>query len=226
MQSALTWHMLDSRNRSIPLPPSTWKPATRSAIHAAAVAVAETLGARPYAIVGGAACMLLGSMRLTEDVDFVVPKGTVAEYRKLFRTPEAEGRGFSTRTEQPRHTFHGTEGVLIEILSPAGMFRGTFDEGTPTVVVDGVRVLHPLHLLDAKCESVFSRGEHKKHTDAEDIRFLLGYCADKGLEITADGVPHAHPEAVEYPMSEGWVLREAWMKAGYVPGGESFRYMY
>ncbi|KAI1790433.1 hypothetical protein LXA43DRAFT_1148043 [Ganoderma leucocontextum] len=200
------------------MPPSAWKPATRSAIRAAAVAVSQTLNPRPYAIVGGGACMLLGSMRLTEDVDLVVPKGTVAEYRKLFQTPAAEGRGFRTGTEQPKHTFHGPEDVLVEFLSPAGMFRGPFDENTPTVVVDGVRVLHPLHLLDAKCESVFSRGEHKKHTDAEDIRFLLVYCADNGLEIMTGNVPHAHPEAVEYLMSEGWVPREAWVNAGYVPG--------
>ncbi|PIL30717.1 hypothetical protein GSI_06885 [Ganoderma sinense ZZ0214-1] len=200
------------------MPPSAWKPATRSAIHAAAMAVAETLNPRPYAVVGGAACMLLGSMRLTEDVDLVMPRGTVAEYRKLFRTPEAESRGFTTGTEQPRHTFHGAERALVEFLSPAGMFRGAFDENTPTVVVDRVRVLHPLNLLDAKCESVFTRGEHKKHTDAEDIRFLLAYCADNGLEITFQNVPHAHPEAVEHLMSEGWVPREAWEKAGYVPG--------
>ena len=166
--------------------------------------------------------MLLGSMRLTEDVDLVVPKGTVAEYRKLFRTPEAEGRGFRTGTEQPRHTFHGPESVLIEFLSTAGMFKGRFDEDTPTVVVDGVRILHPLNLLDTKCESVFSRGKHKKHTDAEDIRFLLGHCASNGLRITATNVPHASLEAIEYLVSEGWVPQEAWVKAGYVPGGRSF----
>ncbi len=201
---------------------STWKPSTRSAIHAAAVAIGETLGTRRYAVVGGAACMLLGSMRLTEDVDLVVPKGTVGEYRKLFKTAEAEERGFRTGTEQPRHTFHGPESVLVEFLSTAGMFKGRFDEDTATVVVDGVRILHPLSLLDAKCESVFSRGEHKKHTDAEDIRFLLEHCAGNGLKITARDVPHASPEAVEYLMSEGWVPQEAWVKAGYVPGGRSF----
>ena len=96
-----------ARNIYITMPPSTWKPATRTAIHAAAVAIGETLGTRRYAIVGGAACMLLGSMRLTEDVDLVVPKGTAPEYRKLFKTTEAEGRGFRTGSEQPRHTFHG-----------------------------------------------------------------------------------------------------------------------
>jgi hypothetical protein len=42
---------------------------------AAVEAVAHSMGDRNYAIVGGAACLVLGSSRKTIDVDFVVPKG-------------------------------------------------------------------------------------------------------------------------------------------------------
>ncbi len=196
--------------------------ASRDAVQAAAGAVANTVGNRPYAIVGGAACLLLGGKRQTEDVDLVVPKNTIVEYRKLFRTPDATRLGFKTATQQPRHTFHGQENVLIELLSPPGMFRAHFDENTPTVVVNGIRVLHPLILLDTKCGALISRGESKRFTDAQDIVFLLGFCAKNRIQITTRDVPNASPESVEYLISQDWVQREAWVNAGYVQGSKSF----
>lgn len=194
--------------------------ASRGAVQAAASAVANAVGNRPYAIVGGAACLLLGSVRQTEDVDLVVPKNTVVEYRKLFRTPDATRLGFKTGTQQPRHTFHGQENVLIELLSPPGMFKTHFDANTPTVLVNGIRVLHPLFLLDAKCGALISRSEQKRFTDAQDIIFLLGYCVAHGLKITTRDVPNASPDNVEYLISQGWVSREVWAHAGYVQGSE------
>ncbi|KAM5542115.1 hypothetical protein V8D89_004198 [Ganoderma adspersum] len=192
--------------------------ASREAVQAAAGAIANTVGARPYAIVGGAACLLLGGTRQTEDVDMVVPKNTVVEYRKLFRSSDAARLGFKTGTQQPRHTYHGQENVLIELLSPPGMFKSHFDENTPTVVVNGIRVLHPLILLDTKCGALISRAENKRFTDAQDITFLLGFCSSHRIPITTRDVPNASPDSIEYLISQGWVPREAWVNAGYVQG--------
>ncbi len=48
---------------------------TPEQVCAAAKAVGYALGDQDYALVGGAACVLLDSTRATEDVDIVVPKG-------------------------------------------------------------------------------------------------------------------------------------------------------
>lgn len=195
--------------------------ASREAVQAAAGAIAHAVGTRPYAIVGGAACLLLGGTRQTEDVDMVVPRNTVVEYRTLLRSSDAARLGFKTGTQQPRHTYHGPENVLVELLSPPGMFKGHFDEKTPTVTVRGIRVLHPLILLDTKCGALISRAENKRFTDAQDIIFLLGLCVREGIPITAKAVPNASPDCVEYLISQGWVPREAWVNAGYVQGSKS-----
>ncbi|KAI0330247.1 hypothetical protein GY45DRAFT_1323970 [Cubamyces sp. BRFM 1775] len=200
---------------------------TIQSIRTAAQAIAAAIGGRdrdannaeleldapqvPYAIVGGAACILLGSQRITEDVDFVVPTGRTAAARQLLRASPAFRVDARTC-----HTWHRATGLAIEIVTM--WFQSAFTERTPTVVVDGgVRVLHPVRILDAKCKSVLARSAlYKKNTDAHDIVFLLQYCARNGVAIRAGDVEHAGAETIEYLIAQEMTPREAWNAAGYV----------
>ncbi|KAI9059660.1 hypothetical protein FKP32DRAFT_1760935 [Trametes sanguinea] len=184
-------------------------------IRVAAKSVAAALGNDfAYALVGGAACILLGGQRVTEDIDFVVPKGSTPRARQLLKAS-----GAFTIDSRTLHTKHTETDVEIEILAPPKLFQGVFDESTPTVTVDGVRVLHPLLLLNVKCKSLLGRAsEMKKFTDGQDIAFLLDYCVCDGIEINPEDVPNATPELVEYTVLQGWVARETWNSAGYRDG--------
>ncbi|KAH9902760.1 hypothetical protein C8Q73DRAFT_785398 [Cubamyces lactineus] len=194
---------------------------TIDSILTAAQAIAAAIGnnnpAVPYAIVGGAACILLGSHRITEDVDFVVPRNTTAAARTLLRASPAFRVDARTC-----HTWHRATGVAIEIVTM--WFQRTFDARTPVLVVgdggDGgvrVRVLHPVRILDAKCKSILARSSfYKKNTDAHDIVFLLEYCVRNGIAIKAGDVEYARGETIEYLVAQELTPREAWNAAGYV----------
>lgn len=186
-------------------------------VRKAAQAVAVTLGPdTKFAVVGGAACALLGSNRVTTDVDIVVPPGrTVNARRKL-----AESSEFHV-DKRTRHTTHIETGVDIEILTPPSLFRGSFDESSETFVVDGVPVLPPLDLLNAKMVSILGRADDaKKDSDASDIRFLLAYCVENKLHITTSTVPAATNDLIDLLVYNSWVRRSLWMAAGH-GGGKS-----
>lgn len=97
---------------------------------AACAAVAAALAGTRYAVVGGAACVLLGAGRRTEDVDVVVLKGGVQAARKLLS--QAPSINVDPRT---RHTTFTPASTDIELLSPPGMFRQAFTEETATLMV-------------------------------------------------------------------------------------------
>ncbi|KAI9817345.1 MAG: hypothetical protein M1826_001627 [Phylliscum demangeonii] len=59
------------------------------------------------------------------------------------------------------------------------MFREAYDAKTPTIIVDDIKVLDPVLILNAKCGSVFRRStDDKRKSDAFDILFLLQYLLD------------------------------------------------
>ncbi|KAI1340962.1 hypothetical protein F5Y15DRAFT_378421 [Xylariaceae sp. FL0016] len=141
----------------------------------AASAVSRALGNADYALVGGAACSVLGSNRLTADVDFVVPKGATKTARALLKQHPT----VSSVDKRTQHTtFVADPTVEIEILAPPALFQQDFSPNTPTLLLDGVRVLKPALLINAKCGSLPQRNtEEKQSTDSEDILFLLEWCA-------------------------------------------------
>ncbi|KAL7285802.1 hypothetical protein ACG7TL_000911 [Trametes sanguinea] len=194
---------------------SSMEKKSASVIRVAAKSVAGALSDDfAYAIVGGAACILLGGQRVTEDIDFVVPKGSTPKARQLLKAS-----GMFTIDPRTLHTKHTETDVEIEILAPPKLFQGVFDESTPTVTVDDVRVLHPLLILNVKCKSLLWRpSEMKKFTDGQDIAFLLDYCVCNEIKVMPGDVPNATPELVEYTVLQGWVARETWNAAGYQDG--------
>jgi len=147
---------------------------TAEAARAIAGALPETL---KYAIVGGAACALLGSERQTLDVDFVVPQGSTIEARAALRKSSKfqvqQGTNYTTYTPEADQA----EPIDIEILAPPTLFRVDYTAQSPVVQLQGgVRVLHPADILASKCASVLARStEDKRNSDSEDIGFLLKY---------------------------------------------------
>ncbi|KAI1860190.1 hypothetical protein JX265_010114 [Neoarthrinium moseri] len=181
---------------------------TRQAI----LAVAHALGDLKYAVVGGGACAMLGSMRETEDVDFVVPmNGTKNARDRLKRNPiyfEVEKKTLHT-------SFKSDPKVEIEILTPPVLFKEEFTESTPTIIIKGVKILKPALILNAKCRSMLGRHtDAKKQTDADDILFLLEWCYQNQMLPTGTEVPNATKDFVLYFMSIHG-NRKLWEDAGY-----------
>lgn len=183
-------------------------------IRAAAVAVTKALNQSQdlkYALVGGSACVVLGSDRATEDVDFVVIQGQTPDARQLLR-------GSSDFTIQPRtnHTTFTQDNVDIEILAPPVLFKETFDQTTEVITIDNMKVLKPALILNAKCRSILGRANLvKRGTDSGDIIFLLELCAQHAeYRPKAAEVPNATGEFVQM-FSQVYGRLELWSRAGY-----------
>lgn len=153
---------------------SSTKP-TPQQIHTASAAFAAFITDNKYAVVGGAALQLLVSTRLTEDVNFVVPRGAVSAARAVIERAK-EHFNVDPRT---CHTYYQSNPpVQIEILSLPTLFREVFNADTPihAISIGGqlVNILKPPLILNSKCRYILGRpNEDKKSNDATDIKFLL-----------------------------------------------------
>jgi hypothetical protein len=192
-------------------------PPSRQQIRAACAALAASITDVKYAIVGGAAVQLLGSTRLTIDVDFVVPKGSVA----VARVNITGAKDHFTVNPRTRHThYKSSPPVEIEILSPPNLFREDFDTVTPnhTVVIGDqlVSILRPALILNSKCRSILGRStDEKMSNDATDIKFLLWWLATNNIQ-SFNEVPNASQEFVTWFTQEYEGL-EYWRNAGFIP---------
>lgn len=182
-------------------------------IRAAAMAVGNAMArCEKYALVGGSACVVLGSTRATQDVDFVVPQGGTTSARQLLRASS----DFEVEARTNRTTYKAQRPVWIEILTPPLLFREPFDQETEVITIDGTNVLKPALLLNAKCGSITGRPtEEKRRTDFQDINFLLNFCAQNPEYLPrADEVPRATKELV-HGIIQIYGGQDVWERAGY-----------
>jgi hypothetical protein len=99
-----------------------------------------------------------------------------------------------------RVSYIGTPGaeVAVKVLAPKRGFPERYDETTPTVSVAGVRMLHLVLILNAKCMSTQQHSDDEKaFFDVQDIAFLLNLI-------------HDHPQpwgGAALPVSRAMVLR-------------------
>ncbi|KAK3903802.1 hypothetical protein C8A05DRAFT_32462 [Staphylotrichum tortipilum] len=129
------------------------------------------------------------------NVDVVVPKGKTRDARQLLRGQRSD---FVVENRTNHAIFRCTPPVNIEIITPPAMFREPFNESTETVEVNGVQVPKPTLNLNAKSGSIFGRATTgKKDADAEDLRFLLKWCVDNGMDLTNSEVPNATKELID-----------------------------
>ena len=204
---------------------ATAKP-TLEQVKEATAALAQLLTNSKYAIVGGAAVLLLGSSRGTEDVDVVVPQGQTKAARDLIKT---YGQGKFSVDPRTLHTYYlSTPPVEIEILTPPGLFRGTFNQDTQTMAITHnnttVQILHPVAILDAKCGAIGGRAtEAKKQTDTQDILHLLEWLKSQNISLFTDDVPNASMEWVQWFVSVyGHDNYDHWKNVGWTESGASF----
>lgn len=102
----------------------------RDEIIAAATALGNALApCENYAIVGGGACVLLGSTRTTQDIDFVVPRGATVSTRQLLRS----SHDFLIEARTNHTWYRANKPVEIEILAPPALFQENFDQQTEVV---------------------------------------------------------------------------------------------
>ncbi|KAI1360240.1 hypothetical protein F5Y08DRAFT_317780 [Xylaria arbuscula] len=117
---------------------------------------------------------------------------------------------------QTRHTdYKSSPPVQIEILAPPAMFKEEFSATTPVIIQEGIRILKPTLILNAKCGSILSRAtEIKKQTDAHDIKFLLSWCVQQKVLPSNAEVPNAQLEFVKLFVNE-FGSPDLWACAGY-----------
>jgi hypothetical protein len=131
-------------------------------------------------------------------VDFVVPAGQTPTARQ-----ELRNAGVFTIEPGTLHTYY--QGVEIEILAPPALFKEPYNAETPTIEVQQVRILKPALILNAKCRSILGRAnEEKKHTDAQDIIFLLRWFVNNPQhpKPTAEEVPNATRQFYDWFIAE------------------------
>ncbi|XTI85024.1 hypothetical protein V2W45_1466001 [Cenococcum geophilum] len=172
-----------------------------SRIYAASSAVAVFLDEEIYAIVGGAALAIL-----------VVRTGRTTYARNILREQKAY---FEVEKRTLYTHYMSNPPIEIEILTPPMLFPCEFDESTTTMVVDGIRILHPVLILNSKCRAILGRAtDDKKRTDAQDIQFLLSWLKTNAVQFSWNTVPNASREFVQWYVSV-YNGREYWTNAGY-----------
>ncbi|KAE8373537.1 hypothetical protein BDV26DRAFT_285008 [Aspergillus bertholletiae] len=165
-----------------------------------------------YALVGGSACVVLGSIRATQDADFVVLRGRLSNARRLLRASS----DFVVEARTNHTTFKAERQVQVDILAPPVWFQEPFDETTEVTTIEGIKVLKPALLLNAKCRSILSRPTaQKRRTDHHDIIFLLNFCVkNPGYLPKATEVPNAREELVQLIL-QIYGGQKDWVRAGY-----------
>ncbi|KAL2015868.1 hypothetical protein VTK56DRAFT_4665 [Thermocarpiscus australiensis] len=142
-----------------------------------------------YAIIGGVALKQLGSSRATADIDLLVPPGTAQAVRQALakHTSEYIAQGNTLFYKGSDRKSHNVD--IIDSGAIGHQFPGKNDD---FLKVQSARILRPALLLDLKCLSWAGRDKpQKKLHDAQDIRFLLKYMADKGIRASRQEVANA-----------------------------------
>lgn len=185
---------------------------TPNQVLAAAEAIGYYLRDQTYAVVGAAACLLLGSERVTKDVNIVVPQGTIKDIRKILKNQPA----YFDVEERTLHTHYKSDPMVeVEILSPPFLFREAFNASTPVVVIGSTKVLKPTLILNSKCNSILQREtEEKKRSDAADIQFCLSWCYSNNCFLTAEEVPRSDTEFVRW-FTSLYGGEDGWTNVGY-----------
>lgn len=170
---------------------------SRRDMYAALAVIYKTLSDVPYAIIGGVACIVLGSPRPTKDLDIVVPDGRAAEAAALLAATGAFGTEVS-HTGRRRTWYHASQhrNYNLDILEPHDINQSfTSTGGVPkTILANGYPVLHPAQLLNFKIASWMDRMHthgYKKINHAKDIRFLTNWLARENITVTKEEVTHA-----------------------------------
>jgi len=195
-----------------------------AALEAIQKALGDTI---PYAVIGGVACIVLGSPRPTKDLDIVVPDGKAAEAATLLAATGHFGTE-TTQTGRRRAWFHASlhRNYNLDVLEPHDIGQNfTSTGGVPeTITVNGYPILHPAHLLNFKIASWVDRMSthgYKKINHAKDIRFLVDWLARERMTVTRSQVSHATDDFLVLFCASYPGMSKAFEKIGLVRTGRS-----
>ncbi|EJD04955.1 uncharacterized protein FOMMEDRAFT_81035 [Fomitiporia mediterranea MF3/22] len=150
-----------------------------------------------YAILGGAACMALGSTRATQDVDIVVATGPESGQdidSKIRTLVGLSGGRFSAHTDQYGIPHFRLDGIEVEIFDPTvwphrPQYRQFLSNNGSIYIGDkdeGYVVVAPPLLLREKLIT-FGERKNRPSSDLQDIQFLMWYCSGFGYTIDLRG---------------------------------------
>jgi hypothetical protein len=161
----------------------------REAVHQ----VSQALHNTRYAIIGGIACILLGSTRATYDIDVIIPNGE--RNNATHALSQSASFGMEARGNRTWFSASNRNHYNVDIMEPRQIYQ-TFDFARDTVILNGVRVLRPAALLNYKSLSwsAMDRPSQKKRNDAVDIIFLTRYMAQNGQTVSQMDVPFANAD--------------------------------
>ncbi|KAL5494722.1 hypothetical protein ACEPAI_183 [Sanghuangporus weigelae] len=144
-----------------------------------------------YVVLGGAACIALGSERATQDVDIVVKTEGQDIQSKIQALQASAGQCFTTSTDRFGVPLYKLNGVEVEIFDPSQWplrpQYGEFLKDQGRVFVGGCYVVSPPLLLREKLATIADRRGAKFESDKIDIDFLLFYCKEHGLTLDLRG---------------------------------------
>ncbi|KAL5519487.1 hypothetical protein ACEPAH_1170 [Sanghuangporus vaninii] len=144
-----------------------------------------------YVVLGGAACIALGSYRATEDVDIVVNTEGQDIQSKIQALQASAGQRFTISTDRFGAPLYKLDGVEVEIFDPSQWplrpQYGEFLKEQGRVFVGGCYVVSPPLLLREKLATVAERRSAKTQSDKIDIEFLLLYCKEHGHTLDLRG---------------------------------------
>jgi hypothetical protein len=91
-----------------------------------------------------------------------------------------------------RHTYFHPQAhnpIEIEVLCYPSTFKITFNSETEILDMNGIRLLHPVTLLNSKCDAVIQRSSmSKREPDTDDITFILLLAIERGMRFDLDEV--------------------------------------
>jgi len=176
-------------------------------------ATGQALSNEPYALIGGAACSLLGSRRGTYDIDIVVLDGRKrAVVSQLDNLPE-----FGVERGSMRTWYNASNGnhYNLDVMEPSTIHQ-QFTGSTETINVQGITVLKPVNILNFKCFSYVdrSRPAQKKQNDGRDIRFLLDYMIQHGERVHNGQLRFADEDFLVDYISSYPDTKDKWVQIG------------
>lgn len=159
-------------------------------------AVVSLLDGEHYAFSGGAAMTILGTKRLTGDVDIYTPPGLKNRFKRLLlRDPRFRdgarvtfaAQRTASRLKGVTKWFSKPEPATIDV--PLDFGEHPVDE-IVQYAVNGINILHPVIQLDRKCEI------NRSDNDQADIKFLAKWLVKHGFEVTRATVKQCYINAL------------------------------
>ena len=152
----------------------------------------------PHAIGGVAGCVLLGSERVTHNLDIVVQKRNKSAAKKCLLKKTQFKRGFWPWPWQIWYIASDEKKYKINILKPQRIDQDHVNFDSDTISTQKATVLKPAFLLNHRFLFWYSHIVYsmtKSDNDAKDIIFLLKYLEKNKITVWEPEAPFAESKS-------------------------------